>query len=105
MSALRSMRVKDMYFKHQDLARINIKSMFDLLQCILLHLKANASSIPSTLGGRGHGFVEVIISAVTYTILAPIFPFANQVRPGILAVFAGATHYEIMLTKHSVKHY
>ena len=102
MSALSSMRVKDMYFKHQDLACINVKSMFDLLRCILLHLKANTSSIPSTLGVRGHGFVEVIISVVAYTILVPMFPFVDQVRPGILA---GATHYEIMLTKHSIKHY
>ena len=105
MSDLSSMRVKDMYFKHQDIARINVKSIFDLLRCILLHLKANASSIPSTLGGRGLKFVEVIISEVAYTILAPMFPFVDQVRPGILVVFSGATRYEIMLTKYSIKHY
>ena len=66
---------------------------------MLLRLKANASSVPSTLGGGQYGYIGVILSPVTYATLAPMQPFETPTHPGILQVKLPATEYEIAFTK------
>ena len=44
--------VRDTYFQHKVLTRINQRPTYASLQNCLNELKANASSVPSTLGVR-----------------------------------------------------
>ena len=66
---------------------------------MLLQLKVNASSIPSTLGKGKHGYMGVILSLVTYATLDPIQSFVLPDHPGILQFVHPATYYEIFLAK------
>ena len=90
---------RDLYFEHKNLTRISGEPTFASLHKMLLELKANAVSVPSTLGGGAHGFIGVILSGPTYATLAPMTPFVIPVHPGPLRVVHGATQYEIALAK------
>ena len=45
------------------------------------HLKANATSVPTTLGGGNHGYLGLILSPATYTTISPT-AFIEPVNPG-----------------------
>ena len=87
---------RDLYFEHKNLTRISSEPTFATLHQLLLELKANAVSVPSTLGGGAHGFIGIILSAVTYVTLAPMPPFVTPVHPGALRVPHGATQYQVV---------
>ena len=72
---------------------------FATLRLLLLQLKVNASSVPSTLCGDQHGYVGAILSPVTYVTIVPIQPFIPLIHPGILQIVHPATRYEIALAK------
>ena len=90
---------RDLYFEHKNLTRISGEPTFASLHKMLLELKANAVSVPSTLGGGAHGFIGVILSGPTYATLAPMTPFVIPGHTGPLRVVHGATQYEIALAK------
>ena len=89
----------DLYFEHKSLTRISDEPTFVILQQLLLKLKANALSVPSTLGGGAHGFIGIILSRPTYTTLAPMTTFAIPTHPGGLRVPMGDTQYQAALAK------
>ena len=99
MSATSNTNFRDLYFEHKALTRIIGESTFSTLQLMLLQLKANASSVPSTLGVGQRGYIGVILSPVTYATLAPMTPFEPPAHPGILQVDPPATQFEIALAK------
>ena len=66
---------------------------------MLTQLKANASSIPKNLGGGGHVFIGAILSAASYSILAPLTLFLGPTHPGTLTVPPNLTQYAITLSK------
>ena len=99
MSTTGMTNFRDLYFEHKHLMQIIGKSSFATLHLLLLQLKSNASSVPSTLGRGQYGCVGVILSPVTYTTLAPINTFVPPVHPGILTIVHPATQYEIALAK------
>ena len=66
---------------------------------MLLQIKANTSSVPSTLGGGQHGYIRVILSPVIYATLPPMHPFVPPDHPGILQIVHPAMQYKTSLTK------
>ena len=91
--------VRRLYFEHKDLPRIVGEPVFDSLHQMLLEVKANLSSVPSTLCGGAHGYAEAILSVPTYDTLALMTPFITPAHPGFLTVPARATQYDIALLK------
>jgi hypothetical protein len=77
--------VKDTYFQHKLLTKIHGKPTYESLQNGLTELKANASSVPSTLGGGHHGHLGLLLSEARYTALTNTAPFANPGNPGPFA--------------------
>lgn len=90
---------KELFFEHKLIPRIEGEPTFTSLHNLLRLLKANTCSVPCTLGGGNHGYVGMLISAVSYHILAPGTPFIAPTHPGPLAVVPGATQYQIALAK------
>ena len=68
---------------------------FASLNKILLEIKANAVSAPSTLGKGSHGFIGIILYNTTYATLAPMTPFITPVQPDPLRVPDGSSQYQI----------
>ena len=99
MSATSNMNFRHLYFEHKALTRIIGEPTFSTIHLMLLQLKANASSVPSTLGGGQRSYIGVIFSPVTYATLAPMQPFKPLFHPGIFQVDLPATQFEISLAK------
>ena len=91
--------LKELFFEHKIIEKISGEPTFTTLHQLLRLLKANACSVLCTLGGGGHGYVGMLVSATAYNILAPGTPFLVPVHPGVLPVIAGQTQYQIALAK------
>jgi hypothetical protein len=74
--------VKDTYFQHKVLTRIHGKPTYESLQTVLTELKANASSVPSTLGGGNNGHLGLLLSNARYTALANTIAWVSPNNPG-----------------------
>ena len=66
---------------------------------MLTQLKANASSVPTNLGGGGHRFIGAILSPASYHTLAPLTPFIGPTHIVTLIVPPNSTQYVISLIK------
>ena len=99
MSIRATSNVGGLYFEHKNLARIVGELVFDGMHQMLLEVKANLSSVPSTLGGGEHRYAGAILSILTYATLAPVTSFITPAYPGFLTVPAGVTQYTIALLK------
>ena len=71
--------VNDTYFQHKLLTKIHGAPSYDSLQNLLIELKANAGSVPTTLGGGHHGHLSLIVSPERYATLAHTIPWVNPV--------------------------
>ena len=74
--------VKDTYFQHKVLTKIHGKPTYETLENVLTELKANASSVPSTLGGGQHGHLGLLLPAARYIALAHTVPWISPGNPG-----------------------
>ena len=90
---------RDLYFDHKNLPRISGEPIFASLHKILLELKANTVSVPSTLGGGAHSFIGIILYDPTYATLVPMTSFIIPVPPDFLRVAERGTQYQIVLAK------
>jgi len=75
-------KVKDTWFQHQVLTRIHGTPVFETLQVLTTELKANASSVPTTLGGGNYGHLGLVVSDQKYASLANSSPWVTPVNPG-----------------------
>ena len=91
--------VKDTYFQHKVLTRIHGKPTYESLQTLTTELKANAGSVPSTLGGGQHGHLGLLISPVRYAALVHTEPWVTPVNPGPFVPPAGGTGPQIEAAK------
>ena len=88
--------VKDTYFQHKVLTKITGKPTFATLQTLHIELKANAGSVPSTLGGGSLGHLGLLLPPAAYaTLQPPSIPWVTPVHPGPLAPPATATPDEL----------
>ena len=88
-----------LFFEHKILPKILGEPTFDKLHQLLRWMKANACSVPCTLGGGANGYVGMLVSNVSYATLAPRTPFIVPVHPGVLQVPPNSTQYQIALAK------
>ena len=99
MTTLVNVNMRKLCVEHKTLTCIAVKPTFAPLHRLLLQLKANVSSVPTTLGGGSHGYVGIIIPSPTYGTLVPMAPFITPVHPVPLMIALPATQYNIALTK------
>ena len=57
------------------------KPTYATLKTLKDQLKANATSVPTTLGGGNHGYVGLILSPATYATISPT-AFIEPTYPG-----------------------
>jgi hypothetical protein len=74
--------VKDTYFQHKVLTKIHGKPTYESLQNILTELKANASSVPSTLGGGRHGHLGMLLTDIRYIAIPYALHWISPGNPG-----------------------
>jgi hypothetical protein len=92
MLSTRIPSVKDTYFQHKLLTKIHGKpTYYPTLQLLHTELKANAASVPSTLGGGLHGHLGLILTDIAYATIQPAHPWVTPPNPGPFAPPAGGT--------------
>ena len=57
-------------FEHQTIQPCTGEPDYDAIKSVHNKLKANAASIPSTLGGGNHGILGLIMSDATYLLVS-----------------------------------
>lgn len=92
-------RVNDTYFQHKVLTRIHGQPTYETLQTLSTEIKANAASVPSTLGGGLYGHLGLILSDARYTALAHTIPWISPANPGVFDPPAGGTGPQIEAAK------
>jgi hypothetical protein len=91
--------VKDTYFQHKVLTCTHGKPTYESLQTVLTESKANATSVPSTLGGGNNGHLGLLLSTACYTALANILPWVSPNNPGPFAPPEAGTGPQIEAAK------
>jgi len=87
--------VNDTYFQHKVLTKVHGKPTYESLHTLQTQIKANASSVPSTLGGGLYGHLGCILSAASYATLPNSVPWITPVHPGPFAPPAAGTAAQI----------
>ena len=62
MTSTSSVNYKDSYFEHPVLTAIYGEPTYETLHHLKNEHKANASSLPTTLGGGNHGYLIMILT-------------------------------------------
>ena len=87
--------VNDTYFQHKLLTKIHGKPTYESLQNISTELKANASSVPTSLGGGQNGHLGLLLSDARYITVAHAVPWVTPGNPGPFAPPAAGTGPQI----------
>ena len=90
-----SVNYKDSYFKHPVLIAIHVEPTHETLHHLKNELKANAGSVPTTLGGVNHGCLGMILTPAEYFRIAPTDQFTRPPSPGILVPNPASTAAQI----------
>mmetsp|Transcript_2257 Transcript_2257/g.3160 ORF Transcript_2257/g.3160 Transcript_2257/m.3160 type:complete len:119 (-) Transcript_2257:1010-1366(-) len=91
--------VKDTFFQHKVLTRIHHNPSYESLKNCLNELKANSSSVPTTLGGGMHGHLGLLLSDAIYGPLAYNVLFVIAVHPGPFFLPQAACAHKLMPQK------
>ena len=91
--------VNDTYFQHKVLTRVHGQPTYDTLQTLSTEIKANAASVPSTLGGGSYGHLGLVLSADRYATLATALPWISPANPGPFVPPAAGTAAQIEAAK------
>jgi hypothetical protein len=73
--------VNDTYFQHKVLTKIHGPPSYESLQNVSTELKANARSVPSTLGGQ-NGHLGILLSDVRHITVPLAIPWVTPGNPG-----------------------
>ena len=66
MMSSRIPSVNDTFFQHKVLTKVHGQPSYESLQILSTELKANAASVPSTLGGGLYGHLGLVLSLERY---------------------------------------
>ena len=83
MTSTSSINYKDPYFDHLVLTAILGEPTYETLHHLKNELKTNARSVPTTLGGRNHGYLGMILTPAEYHCIAPTDPFTWPPNLGV----------------------
>jgi hypothetical protein len=81
--------VKDTHFRHTVLTKVNGPPSYETIKHLHDEVKANAASVPTTLGGGLYGHLGMILSATKFNALPNVAPWVTPVHPGPFAPPAG----------------
>ena len=90
--------VKDNFFQHKVPTRVHGTPHFESLKILMDELKANASSVPTTLGGGNYGHLGLLLLAPRYAQLSGT-PFVIPNNPGSFAPPEQGTGLQIEAAK------
>jgi hypothetical protein len=82
MTTSKPTNLKEIYFPHQTLNKVTGNPSYSDLQALYRQAKANAQSVPCTLGGGNNGHLGLIIDAITYARISPASPYIRAIHPG-----------------------
>jgi hypothetical protein len=99
MMSTRIPSVIDTYFQHKLLTKVVGQPTYESLQNLSTEIKANASSVPSTIGGGLYGHLGLILSDLRYATLADTVPWVTPTNPAPFMPPAGATGPQIEAAK------
>ena len=97
-----SSNYKSDYFPHETLTTIIGKPNYETLQRLKKQLKANARSVPSTLGGGQNGLLGLVLDLTEYAIIS-VVPFVREPYPGALILPPGTTAIQSKMLEDAYK--
>ena len=95
MTSTSSVNYKDSYSEHPVLTTIRGEPTYETLHHPKNELKANASSVTTTLGGVNHGYLGMILTQEEYHHISPNDPFTRPSDPGVLVPNPNGTAAQI----------
>lgn len=83
------------YFVHHPTSSISGEPQYESLKKLKKELKADAKSVPSTLGGGDNGLLGLVLTPEEY---ANVFatPFVHPVRPAALTILPLTPSHDII---------
>ena len=84
-SSAKPTNLKEVFFSHAALGKIQGNPTYEDIQKLYRQCKANAKSVPCVLGGVANGHLGLIISPLAYARIAPGTPYTRALHPGVLA--------------------
>ena len=82
------------HFEYKVLDKIHGEPTYDTIKRLHNQIKANAASVPSTLGGGRYGHLGLVLSARAYGLISNA-PFDRPDHPGPLVIPPGQTQAQI----------
>ena len=71
------------------------KPTYETLHHLKNELKANVSSVPTTLGGGNHGYLGMILTPAEYRHISPTDPFTRPPNSGVVVPNLAGTAAQI----------
>ena len=99
MASTASVNYKDSYFEHPVLTKIHREPTYETLHHLKNKLKANASLVPTILGGGNNGYLGMVLIPTDYRRTAPNDPFTRPPNPGVLVPNLNGTAAQIVRTQ------
>ena len=72
---------RQQFFRHTNVDKITGRPTYHKLVQLYKQIKANASSVPSHLGGAQHGHLGLVLKPTKYALIS-LIPFTIPVHPG-----------------------
>ena len=85
---------KDTYFQFKELTKIHGEPNYDSIKRMHNEVKANAASVPSTLGGGAFGHLGLVLTPNQYAMVSNA-PFNRPNHPGQCVIPPAATQAQI----------
>ena len=89
---------KETYFQFKELTKIHGEPTYDTIKTLHDQIKANAASVPSTLGGGNLGHLGLVITPQQYALISNA-PFDRPPHPGQCVIPANSTQAQIQAIK------
>ena len=94
--------IKQTFFDYPELTKITGELTITSLLKIKNELKANAQSVPSTLGGRQHGHLGLVLTTDEYKTVTHGTPYIKPTLPN-LNTETGDTQFQLAQKDTSTK--
>ena len=101
MKLTSSVNYEESYFKHPVLTAIRGEYTYEKIHHLKNELKANASLVPTTLGGGNHGYLGMILTPAEYRHISPTDPLTQIPNPGVLVPNPAGTAAQIASTENT----
>ena len=103
MTLAASVNYKYSYFDHPVLTTILGEPTYETLHHLKNELKANASSVPTTLGGVNRGYLGMLLTPAEYRRILPNDPFTRPPNPGVLVPNPNGTAAQIASAENHLR--